>query len=150
MAASGYTPIQLYHSTASLATPLAADLATGELAFNVADGKIYYKDMSNNVQLLVSAGTGGGTVTTQYEYPTGGTTYTTGTGWGGLTNSHLIMSGTSNLISGVTVMDTLEIASGANITSSNSFSLKISKSSFFFFFFSASIFFSAASDGPFT
>lgn len=63
MAQSGYTPIQLYHSTAALATPLAADLRTGELAFNVADGKIYYKDLSNAVQLLVSAGTGGGTVT---------------------------------------------------------------------------------------
>ena len=63
MAQSGYTPIQLYHSTAALATPLAADLRTGELAFNVADGKIYYKDLSNVVQLLVSAGTGGGTVT---------------------------------------------------------------------------------------
>lgn len=63
MAQTGYTPIQLYHSTAALATPLAADLRTGELAFNVADGKIYYKDLSNAVQLLVSAGSGGGTVT---------------------------------------------------------------------------------------
>ena len=63
MAQSGYTPIQLYHSTTPTNQPLAADLQTGELAFNVADGKLYYKDLSNVVQLLTSAGSGGGTVT---------------------------------------------------------------------------------------
>ena len=63
MAQSGYTPLQLYYSTTPTNTPTAGNLRTGELAFNVADGKIYYKDLSNVVQLLVSAGTGGGTVT---------------------------------------------------------------------------------------
>lgn len=78
MAQSGYTPIQLYHSTSALATPLAADLAYGELAFNVADGKIYYKDLSNTVQLLTAAGSGGGTVTSVNG--SGGTTGLTLTG----------------------------------------------------------------------
>ena len=63
MAQSGSTPIQLYYSTTPTQAPLAGNLLTGELAFNVYDGKLYYKDLSNNVQLLVSAGTGGGTVT---------------------------------------------------------------------------------------
>jgi hypothetical protein len=63
MAQTGYTPIQLYHSTTALSVPLAADLETGELALNVADGKLYYKDDGGSVQLLTSAGSGGGTVT---------------------------------------------------------------------------------------
>lgn len=63
MAQSGYTPLQLYYSTTPTNSPTAGNLRTGELAFNVADGKVYYKDLSNNIQLLVSAGTGGGTVT---------------------------------------------------------------------------------------
>ena len=63
MAQSGYTPLQLYYSTTPTNSPTAGNLRTGELAFNVADGKVYYKDLSNTVQLLVSAGTGGGTVT---------------------------------------------------------------------------------------
>ena len=63
MAQGGYTPLQLYYSTTPTNTPSAGNLRTGELAFNVADGKIYYKNLSNNVVLLVAAGTGGGTVT---------------------------------------------------------------------------------------
>lgn len=63
MAQTGYTPLQLYHSTTALAVPLAADLETGELALNVADGKLYYKNSGGTVQLLTSAGAGGGTVT---------------------------------------------------------------------------------------
>ena len=63
MAQTGYTPIQLYHSTTALSVPLAADLQTGELALNVADGKLYYKNSGGTVQLLTSAGSGGGTVT---------------------------------------------------------------------------------------
>ena len=55
MAASGATPIILYHSTTPAAVPLAADLAPGELAINIADGKIYYEDDVGAVQSL-SAG----------------------------------------------------------------------------------------------
>ena len=63
MAQTGYTPIQLYHSTTALSVPLAADLEPGELALNIVDGKLYYKNNSGAVQLLTSAGSGGGTVT---------------------------------------------------------------------------------------
>ena len=39
-----YTPISLYHSTTPGATPLAANLIAGELALNIADGKLYYNN----------------------------------------------------------------------------------------------------------
>ena len=63
MAQTGYTPIQLYHSTTALSVPLAADLEPGELALNITDGKLYYKNNAGSIQLLTSAGSGGGTVT---------------------------------------------------------------------------------------
>ena len=39
-----YTPISLYHSTTPGALPLAANLIAGELALNIADGKLYYNN----------------------------------------------------------------------------------------------------------
>ena len=53
MAATNYTPIQLYRSTTPSAVPLAANLAAGELALNIVDGKLYYND-SGTVKLLAS------------------------------------------------------------------------------------------------
>jgi hypothetical protein len=53
MAATNYTPIQLYNSTTAAAQPLAANLANGELAINIPDGKLYYND-SGTVKLLAS------------------------------------------------------------------------------------------------
>ena len=57
MAQAGFTPIKLYYSTTAAATPLAADLALGELALNANDGKLYYK---NSVTNLVTQVAGGG------------------------------------------------------------------------------------------
>ena len=37
MAASGFTPIQLYRTTTGAAVPSAANLLPGELGFNIAD-----------------------------------------------------------------------------------------------------------------
>ena len=54
MAASGYTPISLYYSTTASAAPTAGNLVNGELAINITDGKLYYKDNSGVVQLLAS------------------------------------------------------------------------------------------------
>jgi hypothetical protein len=56
MAATGYTPIRLYYSTTASAVPLAANLAAGELALNVTDGKLYYND-TGTVKLLASNAT---------------------------------------------------------------------------------------------
>lgn len=52
MAATNYTPISLYYSTTAAAVPLNTNLVNGELAINITDGKLYYKDNANTVQLL--------------------------------------------------------------------------------------------------
>ncbi len=57
MAQAGYTPIQLYYSTTASAAPSSGNLANGELAINITDGKLYYKDNGGTVRVL--AGTGG-------------------------------------------------------------------------------------------
>jgi hypothetical protein len=62
MAQAGYTPILIYASGTTTNVPLAANLtssATGaELAINYFDGKLFYKDASNVVQVLASKGSG--------------------------------------------------------------------------------------------
>jgi len=52
MAQSGYVPLQLYFSTVSGHVPTAGSLLSGELAFNVADGAMFYKNLSNVVTQL--------------------------------------------------------------------------------------------------
>lgn len=54
MAAINYTPIQLYHSSVTGAVPTNTNLVDGELAVNIQDGKLYYKDPANVVQILAS------------------------------------------------------------------------------------------------
>jgi hypothetical protein len=60
MAQSGYTPISLYYSTTAAAAPTSGNLVDGELALNITDGKLYYKDNSGNVQVLASKATATG------------------------------------------------------------------------------------------
>jgi hypothetical protein len=73
MAATNYTPIQLYFSTTASAVPLAANLAQGELAINITDGKLYYEDNGGVVQVIATKGAGtiGGS-TTQIQYNNAG------------------------------------------------------------------------------
>jgi len=73
MAATNFTPIQLYYSTTASAVPLAANLAQGELAINITDGKLYYEDGSGVVQVIATKGAGtiGGS-TTQIQYNNAG------------------------------------------------------------------------------
>ena len=52
MAASGATPIQLYHSSTPAAVPSAGNLIDGELAINIADGKLFYKDTGGVVKTV--------------------------------------------------------------------------------------------------
>jgi hypothetical protein len=54
MAQSGYTPIITYNSGTTTNVPLAANLASGELAINYADGKLFYKDSGGVVQTIAS------------------------------------------------------------------------------------------------
>lgn len=95
MAASGFTPIQLYRTATASAAPSAGNLADGELAINTNDGKLFYKDSSSAVQVIgwktvpTSAGgtgltspgangnvlTSNGTIWTTAALPAGGLTY---------------------------------------------------------------------------
>lgn len=73
MAATNYTPIQLYYSSTASAAPTSGNLANGELAINITDGKLYYKDNGGVVQVLATKGAGtiGGS-TTQIQYNNAG------------------------------------------------------------------------------
>ena len=62
MAASGFTPIQLYYSTTATNVPTSGNLAYGELAINITDGKMYYKNSSNVVTKIADAATATGSV----------------------------------------------------------------------------------------
>ena len=57
MSATNYTPIQLYYSTTAAAVPVNTNLVSGELAINITDGKLYYKDNGGTVRLLASNAT---------------------------------------------------------------------------------------------
>jgi hypothetical protein len=63
MAQTGFTPIQLYYSTTASQVPSGANLAAGELAINITDGKLYFKNNSNVVTLLADQNTVAGGVT---------------------------------------------------------------------------------------
>ena len=52
MAQTGFTPIQLYSTATAAAAPVAGNLAQGELAINVTDGKLFYKDNLSAVQTI--------------------------------------------------------------------------------------------------
>ena len=73
MAQTGYTPIQLYYSTTASAVPTNTNLANGELAINITDGKLYYKDNTGTVKLLAGATSGpAGGSNTQVQYNSSG------------------------------------------------------------------------------
>lgn len=79
MAQTGYTPIKLYYSATASAVPVAGNLSNGELAINITDGKLYYKDNLGNVQLLADKNIAG--LTLPLSVANGGTSfssYTTG------------------------------------------------------------------------
>ena len=62
MSATGYTPISLYYSTTASAVPVNTNLVNGELAINITDGKLYYKNNSGTVTLLAAASGASGDV----------------------------------------------------------------------------------------
>jgi hypothetical protein len=78
MAATGFTPIQLYRTTTASAQPSAGNLADGELAINLTDKKLYAKDASNNVFVLADASSGGTTATNLAGGAAGSVPYQTG------------------------------------------------------------------------
>ena len=73
MAQAGFTPLFTYSSSTAAAAPGASDLINGvlgsELAINITDGKLFYKDNANVVQVIawkVTPATAGGTGQTSY------------------------------------------------------------------------------------
>ena len=88
MAQTGYSPILIYSSSTAAAAPAAGSLTNStlgsELAINITDGKLFYKDNANAVQVIgwkVVPTTAGGTGLTSYAqgdllYYNSGTTLT--------------------------------------------------------------------------
>lgn len=88
MAQTGYTPILIYSSSTAAAAPAAGSLTNStlgsELAINITDGKLFYKDNANAIQVIgwkVVPTTAGGTGLTSYAqgdllYYNSGTTLT--------------------------------------------------------------------------
>lgn len=73
MAQTGYTPILIYSSSTTSNVPAAGSLTNStlgsELAINITDGKLFYKDNANAVQVIgwkVVPATAGGTGQTSY------------------------------------------------------------------------------------
>ena len=73
MAQSGFTPIQIYSSSTASAAPAAGNLTNStlgsELAINITDGKLFYKDNGGSVQVIgwkTVPTTAGGTGLTSY------------------------------------------------------------------------------------
>lgn len=59
MAQAGFTPLSLYYSTTASAAPTAGNLVNGELAINITDGKLYYKDNTGTVKVIAGSGGSG-------------------------------------------------------------------------------------------
>jgi hypothetical protein len=72
MAATGSTPISLYHSTTAGVAPTAANLISGELGLNIADMKLYCENSSGTVEMLAAPGIpiSGAAKTTSYSLQT--------------------------------------------------------------------------------
>lgn len=97
MAQTGYTPLALYYSTAAAAVPSASNLISGELALNIADGKLYYKDTLGNVKLLASNSAASGGVTAVSVASSNGFT---GTSSGGATPVLTLATSVTGIIKG--------------------------------------------------
>ena len=54
MAATGFTPLSLYYSVTTTNVPTSGNLVNGELAINITDGKLFYKDNSGVVQIVAT------------------------------------------------------------------------------------------------
>jgi hypothetical protein len=94
MAQAGFTPISLYFTTTAAAVPTAGNLANGELAINITDGKLYFKNNAGVVTLLASSTDIGGVTTFS-----GGTTGLTPNT---ATSGAITLAGTLALVNGGT------------------------------------------------
>ena len=117
MAQAGFTPIQLYNSTTVAAAPTAGNLASGELAINITDGKLFYKDNANVVQVIgwktvpVSAGGTGQTSYTDGQLLIGNSTGNT------LTKATLTAGSGVSITNGSGAITIAATGSGGTVTS---------------------------------
>ena len=98
MAQTGYTPIQLYYSTTAAAAPTSGNLTSGELALNIQDEKLYFKNAAGTVKLLASNATT--TNVASFQTSMGGLTPSTAT------TGIVTLAGTLNTSSGGTGLTT--------------------------------------------
>jgi len=107
-----YTPIQLYYSATATNTPTPANMAYGELAINIADGKLYYKNASNAITLIAS--TAAASLTLPISVSNGGTGQTS------LTSGALLKgNGTSAVTYAVSGADYAPPTSGTSLLYAN-------------------------------
>jgi hypothetical protein len=99
MAATGFTPISLYYTTTAAAVPVNTNLVNGELAINITDGKLYYKDNAGVVKLLAS----NATVAPVTTFSAGTTGFTPSTA----TSGAVTLAGTLNVANGGTGLTSL-------------------------------------------
>lgn len=110
MAQTGYTPIQLYYSTTTTNVPAAVNLISGELALNITDGKLFYKDNIGNVNILASTAS----VTNVTSFSAGTTGFTPSTATSGV----VTLSGTLAVAHGGTGVTT-STGSGSTVLSTS-------------------------------
>lgn len=100
MSQSGFTPIQLYRTTTAAAAPSAGNLADGELAINLTDEKLFFKNASGVVKLLASSAGASGSVTSVDV--SGGTTGLTTSGGPVTSSGTITLGGTLSVANGGT------------------------------------------------
>ena len=95
MAASGYSPISLYYSTTASATPTNTNLVNGELALNITDGKLFYKDNAGTVQTLATKAATSGSFSTTTISTSETLSYGTANGVAYLNGSKVVTTGSA-------------------------------------------------------
>jgi hypothetical protein len=112
MAQTNFTPISLYFSTTASAVPSAGNLVNGELAINITDGRLFYKNNSGVVTLLASASTASNS------FSAGTTGFTPNTA----TTGAVTLAGTLNVANGGTGLTSLTAGSLAFGAGTSAFS----------------------------
>ena len=120
MAASGFTPLSLYYSATTTNAPTAGNLVNGELAINITDGKLFYKDNSGVVQTLATKNTASGVFTsvTDSGLTSGRVTYAS---TGGLLadSANLTFNGTSLTLANDATIHGLTVGKGSGAVATN-------------------------------
>jgi hypothetical protein len=110
MAQTGFTPISIYYSSTATNVPTAGNLVAGELAINTADGKLFYKDSSNVVQVIGTKGGVGSSTTTQVLYNSSGLV---------VGSANMTFSGTALTLANDASISGLTVGKGGGAVASN-------------------------------